>query len=254
MSFAVPAEAYDRFMGRHARLLAPRFVEFAGVQGGPVLDLGCGSGALTETLARRLGPEAVAAVEPSPSFAEACRRTVPGADVRVGKAESLPFADRTFAAVLSQLVFSFIPDAPRALGEAVRVSRAGGVVAACMWHARGMEMLDVFWQGVLRVDPAAPDESGMRFRREGELLALWESAGLRQVHEEAIDVTISFPGFDAWWEPFALGVGPAGAYLAAQPPERRELVREACRRVLGDPRGSFSQQARAIAVRGTRAA
>ena len=117
-----------------------------------------------------------------------------------------------------------------------------------------MEMLDTFWKGVLQVDPAAPDESGMRFRREGELLGIWRSAGLRDVSEEVIDVTTPFAGFDAWWEPFTLGVGPAGSYLVGQAPERRERVREACRDVLGDPRGPFTQQARAVAVRGTRPA
>src|SRR5512136_3322949 len=102
MSFDVAGEAYDRLVGRYSRLLAPRFLEFAGVREGPVLDVGAGPGALAAVLAERLGAPAVAAVEPSPPFAAACRARVPGIDVRVATAECLPFADGTFAAALSQ--------------------------------------------------------------------------------------------------------------------------------------------------------
>ncbi len=251
MSFAVAGEAYDRFMGRWSRLLAPRFVEFARVDSGPVLEVGCGPGALTEVLAARLGAPAVAAVEPSPSFAEACRRRVPGADVRVGGAEELPFGDGTFTAVLSQLVLSFVTDPPRALGEAARVTRRGGVVAACTWDARGFEMIGAFWRAALRIDPTAPDDARLPFRREEELLSLWRSSGLRDVALSTIDLSSRFEGFDAYWEPFALGVGPPGSYLSAQPDERRAAIRQACREELGDPAGPFTLRARALAVRGT---
>ncbi len=251
MSFAVAGEAYDRFMGRWSRLLAPRFLEFSDVTSGPVLEVGCGPGALTEVLAARFGGSAVAAVEPSPSFVDACRRRVPGADVRAGGAEALPYGDGVFAAVLSQLVLSFVPDAPRALAEASRVTRPGGVVAACTWDVHGFELIGAFWRAALRVDPAAPDDARLPFRREEELLSLWRASGLRDVALSPIDLSFRFDGFDAYWEPFALGVGPPGSYLSAQPEERRAAIREACREELGDPAAPFTMGARALAIRGT---
>ena len=136
MTFAVPGDAYDRFVGRYSRQLSPRFLEFSGVDRGPVLEVGCGPGALTTVLAARFGADAVAAVEPSGPFAAACRARVPGADVRAAGAEALPFADDAFGAVLSQLVLSFVGDAPRAMAEMRRVARPGGTIAACTFADR----------------------------------------------------------------------------------------------------------------------
>src|SRR5512137_591547 len=121
MSFDVAGEAYDRLVGRWSRRLAPAFLDFAGVDGGPVLEVGAGPGALTAVLAERLGPSSVAAVEPSPPFAAACRARVPGIDLRVAGAEALPFPDGAFTAALAQLVFSFVPDPVRATAEMARV-------------------------------------------------------------------------------------------------------------------------------------
>ncbi|MGC3998015.1 MAG: class I SAM-dependent methyltransferase [Anaeromyxobacter sp.] len=250
MSFALPAEAYDQVVGRFSRQLAPRFVDFAGVTQGPVLDVGSGPGALTAELAARLGPGAVAAVEPSVSFAEACRARVPGADVRAGTAEALPFADGTFAAALAQLVFAFVGDAPRAARELARVVRPGGAVAACMWEANGLQSARIFWEAAHALDPAAPDEGGLPFRRSGELEALWSAAGLREVEGGAIDVEATIPSFDAFWGFFAQGVGPTGDYLLRQPPARQAELRERCRTLLGDPPGPFTLSGRALAVRG----
>jgi len=101
VTFPVAGEAYDRFIGRYSRQLAPRFLEFAGVAAVPVIELGCGPGALTALLAERLGSARVAAVDPSQPFVDACRARVPGADVRLGSAENLPFPSGSFEAALS---------------------------------------------------------------------------------------------------------------------------------------------------------
>jgi SAM-dependent methyltransferase len=252
MSFDVAGEAYDRLVGRWSRPLAPRFLDFARVGGAPVLDVGAGPGALTEVLAARLGPASVAAVEPSPPFAAACRARVPGVDVRAGGAESLPFPDGTFAAALAQLVFSFVPDAPRATSEMARVVRPGGVVAACTWAWDGFPLAQAFWQAALRFDPAAPDDAGLPIRRPGQLAALWKGAGLADVAEDALDVTVSYEHFDDFWGPFAGGAGPPGGYLVRQPEPRRAAIRDSVRDILGNPAGAFTLRSRALAVRGVR--
>ncbi len=250
MSFDVAGEAYDRLVGRWSRLLAPAFLDFAGVEGGPALDVGSGPGALTAVLAARLGPSTVSAVEPSPPFAAACRARVPGVEVRVAGAEALPFADGAFAAALSQLVFSFVPDPARATAEMARVVRPGGVVAACTWAWDGFPLAQVFWQAALRFDPAAPDDAGLPVRRPGQLAALWRGAGLRDVAETTLDVDVTYSDFADFWGPFAGGAGPPGGYRVRQPEPRRAEIREAVREILGDPRGSFTLHAHALAVRG----
>jgi ubiquinone/menaquinone biosynthesis C-methylase UbiE len=111
VSFDVSADAYGRFMGRYSEPLAAGFVELTGVSPGQrALDVGCGPGALTAQLVRILGPKAVAALDPSPSFVAAIRARFPGVDVREGTAERLPFEDDSFDAAAAQLVVHFLSD------------------------------------------------------------------------------------------------------------------------------------------------
>jgi SAM-dependent methyltransferase len=233
--FNVSTDAYHRFIGRYAELLAPLFADLAGVGPGQrALDVGCGPGALTAELVRRLGPDAVCAVEPSARFAAAVAQRLPGLDVRQATAEQLPFGDGTFDVTLAQLVVHFMADPVAGLREMGRVTRPGGLVAACVWdHGGDRGPLTVFWQAVLELDPTARDESGMAGVREGALAGLFAQAGLGAVQPGALTVRLPYASFDEWWEPFTLGVGPAGAYVAAMPPERRAVLRERCRELLG---------------------
>ncbi len=250
MTFAVAADAYDRYIGRYSALLAPSFLEFAGLASGPVLDVGCGPGALTEVLAARFGPELVAAVDPSEPFVQACRLRAPGADVRQAAAEALPFDDGAFQGALSQLVLSFVRNADQAARELARVVRAGGTVAACTFDADGFALARTFWQAARRFDPAAPDDALLPYRRPGELTALFLRSGLEAVSTDTLEVEVAYRDFEDFWSPFAFGIGPAAAYLAAQPENRRSALREACFELLGAPGGGFSLGARALAIRG----
>ena len=135
-----------------------------------VLDVGCGPGALTAELVARLGPESVAAVDPSAPFVEAARVRHPGVDVRHASAEALPFADRSFDAALAQLVVHFMADPIAGLAEMGRVTRRGGVVAACVWdHAGGLGPLGLFWDVARTLDPTVTDESQLAGARQGHL-------------------------------------------------------------------------------------
>lgn len=250
MSFAVAGRKYDLYIGRYSRELAPRFLAFAEVEAGPVLDVGCGPGALTEVLAARFGAASVAAVDLSEPFVNACRKRIPGADVRVAAAESLPFASRTFGAALSQLVLSFVRAPKQMTAELSRVVRPGGVVAACTFEAHEFALVRTFWEAARRLDPAAPADGQSGFRRADELVGLWTAAGYREVSTARIDVEAGYEGFDDFWAPFAYGIGPAGGYLVVQPEARQSAIREACRELLGRPAGPFSLPARVLAVRG----
>lgn len=250
MSFDVSAEAYDRFMGRYSLLLSPQLADLAGVCGGQrVLDAGCGPGALTAELVTRLGPAAVSAVDPSEPFVAAARARNPGVDVQQASAEQLPFPDQAFDAALAQLVVHFMSDPVAGLAEMARVTREEGVVAACVWdHGGGQGPLSLFWEAARELDPEVDDESQLAGAREGHLAELFEAAGLHEIEETVLSASLEHPSFDEWWEPFTLGVGPAGSYVASLDAERQAELRENCRTLL--PIAPFVLTARAWATRG----
>jgi len=237
MSFAVAAEAYDRFMGRYSNPLAPAFADFAGiVPGQRVIDVGAGPGALTAVLAERLGADAVTAVEPSEPFVSALRERYPDVTVVHGPAENLPFEDDGFDTAIAQLVVHFMTDPVRGLSEMRRVTAPGGVVAANVWdHGGGRGPLSAYWEAVRELDPSNTGEGHLAGATQGDLTRLFEQAGLADVEEESLTVTVEHETFEEWWEPYTLGVGPAGSYVAGLEPEVREKLRERCRERLGDP-------------------
>ena len=244
------ADAYDRYMGRYSRLLSPQLADFAGVRSGQrVLDVGCGPGALTSELVARVGPAAVAAVDPSAPFVAAARERHPGVEVVQASADQLPFPARTFDAAVAQLVVHFMPDPNKGLAEMRRVTRRGGVVAACVWdHAGDLGPLSLFWRPARDLDPEVDDESELPGVREGHLPELFEAAGLREVEGTVLWVSLEHATFDAWWEPFTRGVGPAGSYLASLAADRQAELREACRALI--PTTPFVVRARAWTARG----
>jgi SAM-dependent methyltransferase len=250
VSFTVRAEDYDRFMGRYSAPLAPRFADLAGVEPGQhALDVGCGPGSLTAELVGRLGPGAVSAVDPSEPFVDAVRERHPGVRVRRASAEDLPFDDRAFDATLAQLVVHFMTDPVAGLREMARVTSEDGVVAACVWdHAGGRGPLSPFWQVARDLDPDIEDESRLAGAREGHLGRLFREAGLREIEESPLSVSVEHPTFEEWWEPFTLGVGPAGAHMAGLDVERKTRLRERCRELLPEP--PFTLTALAWAARG----
>ena len=250
MSFTAGPEAYDRFMGRYSTPLAPRFADFASIgEAQRLLDVGCGPGALTGELVRRFGADAVAAVDPSPGFVEAAGQRHPGVDVQRAEAESLPFDDGAFDAALAQLVVHFMTDPASGIAEMRRVTRRGGVVTACVWdHAGGGGPLARFWDAARELDPEVADESDLRGARGGDLERLLQEAGLGGVEERLLTVEVEHNSFDEWWEPFTLGVGPAGAYVQGLAQDARDRLRERCREL--HPAAPFAVSASAWAARG----
>jgi SAM-dependent methyltransferase len=251
VSFTVAAGAYDRFMGRYSVPLAPLFADHAGIGAAEhVLDVGCGPGALTGELVRRVGPEAVTAVDPSEPFVEAARERHPGVHVEQSPAESLPFADASFDAALAQLVVHFMRDPVGGLAEMARVTREDGSVAACVWdHAGGRGPVSVFWDAARSLDQDVVDESQLAGAREGHLSELFAEAGLRAVDETPLEVAVEHQSFESWWEPYELGVGPAGDHVARLDPGQRDALRERCREML--PAAPFALTVRAWSARGT---
>jgi len=249
--FQAPAEDYDRFMGRYTPALATALAGAAGIQPGMrVLDVGCGPGGLTRELATRLGAGNVAAIDPAAQFAAACRDRNPGADVRTGVAEQLPWPAAYFDAALSSLVIGFLRDPSQGVKEMTRVTRPGGIVAACMWDIAngGMTMLRIFWTAARQVEPAAPGESAMTGTADGDIARHLRQAGLQHVTSGALTSHAHYTGFDDFWQPFTLAVGPSGHYLHSLSASQQAAIRDACRAQLPD--GPFTLPARAWYARG----
>ena len=180
--FPTVADAYDRYIGRYSTQLASQFTAVVGVGADQlVLDIGCGPGSLTTALVERIGRGRVFAIDPSQPYAEACRRQAQGADVVVGRAQALPFADESFDVVLAQLVVNLLEDPDAGVREMARVTQSGGTVAAVVWAQDGMSLLGAFWDAAMAVAldaVAAVGESGKVGYRSRQLLELWERCDL----------------------------------------------------------------------------
>jgi SAM-dependent methyltransferase len=247
-TFTVSGEVYDRFMGRYSTRLAVPFADAAGIEAGQtVLDVGCGPGALTSELVRRVGAGCVAAVDPAPQFVDAVRGRLPSVDAQVGRAEELPWPDARFDTAHAQLVHHFVSDADATAHEMRRVTRPGGTIAACVWDfGDGMVMLREFWAAARAVDPSAPDEALTRpFGRDGEIGDLFTRAGLNEVSTGSLEVEAAYESFDDFWTPFLTNTGPAGAFIDSLDEDGRTQLREDLRSRLGSPQGPFTLPARA---------
>jgi ubiquinone/menaquinone biosynthesis C-methylase UbiE len=254
------AQAYERFMGRWSRWVAPPLVEFADVPDAVrVLDVGSGTGSLAFAIARKNVRAHVSGIDPSAEYVEYAKSGNPfpeRVEFQTGDAQQLRFSDATFDASLSLLVFNFIPDPRKALQEIKRVTKPGGRVSAANWdYSSGMQMLRVFWDAAVSLEPSAEklDEKHMPLCRASELTKLWTQAGLQEVRETALDFTMRFESFADYWDPFLLGQGPAGAYVQTIGDVRLGALREEVKRRLplaGENR-AFELPARAWAVCGT---
>ena len=252
--------AYEPYVGRWSRPVAREFVAWLAVPAGARwLDVGCGTGALVETILRDADPAEVHGIDPSEGFLAVARQQLhdPRVRLEVGDARHLAAESARYDAVVSALVLNFIPDLAAGMAEMTRVARRGGVVAAYVWdYADKMELMRYFWDAVVALNPRdAERDEARRFPicQPGRLTELFERAGLSDVHVRAIDVPTRFRDFDDYWTPFLGGQFPAPDYAMSLSEDARAALRERIRaRLPFAADGSIPLVARAWAVRGTR--
>jgi SAM-dependent methyltransferase len=251
-------EIYEPYVGRWSRLVAREFLAWLDAPAGLAwLDVGCGTGALTEAVAQRCAPVRLVGIDPSPGFLDSARRRLAetGAELQEGDAQNLPFAAAAFDRVVSGLVLNFVPDKARAAAEIARVVRPGGEAALYVWdYAERMEMMRRFWDAAIALDPSARDLDEARrspICRPEPLRALFEEAGLADVDTRGIEVPTVFRDFDDYWSPFLGGQAPAPSYCMSLDEEARSALRERLRSTLPtQPDGRIHLIARAWGVRG----
>jgi SAM-dependent methyltransferase len=251
-------DAYERYIGRWSRRVAPRFLEWLAIPPGRSwLDVGCGTGVLCEAILDRCEPSSVDGVEPSEGFRQAATLNL-GRRVRLhrGDAASIQLADDSVEVVVSGLVLNFIPDLPAALAEMSRVAAPGATVGAYVWdYAEGMQYLRIFWAAASELDSAAvAAHEGIRFPlcQPDRLTEEFTSAGFVNVQAEGLTVSTVFANFADYWEPFLGGTGPAPAYVTSLSEGHREQLRSSLHESLPTGAdGTIPLTARVWAVRGT---
>jgi SAM-dependent methyltransferase len=247
--------AYEAFMGRWSRQLAPRFLRW--LHAPPErrwVDVGCGTGALTSAVLDVASPTAVLALDPSAGFVEEAVRRIDDPRVAFGVGTAVDVPADVADVVVSGLMLNFVPD-PAAALTAMTVAAPGGLVAAYVWDYAGrMQFLRTFWDVACALDVAAIDlDEGQRFSMcdPRALTDLWEQAGLRDVGTASIEISTEFTDFDDFWAPFLGATGAAPAYVATLEPPARERLRQGLERIVHvDPDGHIRMHARAWAVRG----
>jgi SAM-dependent methyltransferase len=250
-------DLYEPYVGRWSRVVAQEFLGWLDMpRGARWLDVGCGTGALTQTILRDCAPRGVHGVDPSAGFLETAKQRTKDASFEVGDAQALPVKDGEFDTAVSGLVLNFVPKPERAANEMRRVVRSGGTVGAYVWDYAGkMELMRYFWDAAVELDPAAqPLDEGIRFPlcNERALEKLLMDTGLRDVEVRAIDAPTPFRNFDDYWTPFLGGQGPAPSYCMSLDEARRLALRDRIRsRLPVRPDGSIHLVGRAWAVKGT---
>jgi ubiquinone/menaquinone biosynthesis C-methylase UbiE len=251
------AESYEKFMGQWSRVAGRLFLDWLSLPKNlKWLDVGCGTGAFTETIQQTCAPAEIVAIDPAPAqiaYAQS-RNTAAGAKFQVVDARSMPFEDDRFDFAVSALLLNFIPDREKAVAEMRRVVRPGGIVAAYVWDFAGRSGT------AQHLNSAVAEIEGSGYRPPGlnaestslsYLKALFESAGLTDVETRPIEISVTFQDFDDYWNSNTTFASPIGTYVKGLPGEKRQRLMQSVKsRLPIDAQGAIAYTARVNAVRG----
>lgn len=248
-------QSYEHYMGRWSRMVAAKYINWLNAPSkADWLEIGCGSGALTQTILVNASPHSILATDASDDFVAHARAatTDDRANFQTANAQKLPFEDASFDIVTSALVLNFVPDKIAALTEMHRVLRSGGTLSFYVWDypGGGIGFIDAFWKAAAAVDPKAADlNEGLRF-------PFCTGAGLTEICTQAglsptltpLEITTCFKDFEDFWMPFTLGAGPAPGYCMSLPDDHRDALKIKLMELIGD-NSPIDLTARAWAVK-----
>jgi len=252
------ANKYQAGMGGWSKTLAPLFIEFIGgiKEGNRVLDVGCGTGSLTFTVADTTKALTVVGIDLSVGYLDYARthNTRSHVSFEIGDAQKLPFDNGSFDCCVSSLMMQFVPDARKAASEMKRVTKEGGFVATCVWdNSGGFEFAERFWDAAIAVDPGAKRTGDRRYGSPSTLSDLWTATGFANVETRALVIPMEFTSFEHLWRIESNAQGPIKLYISTLSEDRRQALKERLRgEIFGTrPDGPFMLQAKAWAVKGT---
>jgi len=251
-------DAYEKYMGRWSRRIAPHFLDWLSIPGeASWIDIGCGTGVLSSTIVARCMPSSVVGIDPSEVFVKAARAEISDSRFRCqqGYGEALPFEDGEFSVAVSGLVLNFVGDKNKAMTEMKRVVSPGGSVALYVWDYAGhMQIMRHFFDAASVLDDRAKEfDDGLKapICRPGPLSNLFKEAGLADIAVQYLDIPAAFDSFDDYWTPFLGGTGSAPKYCTSLAPDAQIRLREKLRsRLPTGPDGEILLAVRAWAIRG----
>lgn len=250
-------DPYEYFMGRWSSLMSIEFLKWLNMSSNlNWLDIGCGTGALSEAIEQNYFPYKISGIDPSQGFIEKIKQRISSnSEFRVGNVEKLPFENDSFEVIVSGLALNFFPNIERALSELKRVSKPNGVIAAFVWDYSGrMDFLRYFWDAAYQVDPKSRElDEGVRFPicNSDNLINVFENANLKEVETAKLDIDTVFKDFDDYWNPFLGLQGPAPSYLASLDGRLQEDLKNNIKeRLQFESDGSIKILGRAIAIKG----
>lgn len=253
-------DSYERYVGRWSRLVAQEFIRWLDVGGNNRwLDVGCGTGALSQTILEQKKTEKVTGIDRSEEFVKTARSKVvhPKVEFRMGDAQSIPVESETYDVAVSGLVLNFVPQPNQMIAEMTRAVKKDGMVALYVWdYAEKMEFMRYFWDAAAELDPAVHDlDEGLRFKicNPDALFDCFRTAGLLHIETRPIDIPTHFKDFDDYWTPFLGGQGPAPGYAMSLSEEKRDQLRERIyARLPFAADGSIPLMARVWAIKGVK--
>lgn len=250
-------DAYEKYMGRWSRRIAPYFLDWLPIPEANWIDIGCGTGALSSAILAKCTPSSVVGVDPSEVFVKAAQAQVSDSRFRCqqGNSEALPFEDGEFSVAVSGLVLNFVRDKNKTVAEMKRVVRPGGSVALYVWDYAGhMQIMRYFFDAATELDPGASEfDDGVKapICRPRPLSSLFREAGLADVEVQYLDIPAAFDNFDDYWMPFLGGTGSAPRYCTSLAPDAQARLREKLRsRLPTGPDGEILLAVRAWAIKG----
>jgi len=250
-------DSYEYFMGRWSSVMAIQFLQWLNMPSGKSwLDIGCGTGALSEAIEKYMSPVDLSGIDQSTGYIERAKQRISkNQNFITGDVDNLPFDDQKFDVVVSGLALNFFPNLENALLEFKRVTKPGGIIGAYVWdYSDKMEFLRYFWDAAYQIDSSSKAlDEGVRFPicHSEKLLNEFVKAGITGVESSFLDIETVFKDFDDYWNPFWGGQGPAPSYLASLNSELQTALKNNLKqRLKVESNGSIKLLGRAIAIRG----